>query len=49
MRDDINYSVNQLARAMSKPSKVFITAAKHRLRYLKGNMSLALVYRIGCF
>ena len=28
-RDDILYSVNQLARAMSKPSKAHMTAAKH--------------------
>ena len=34
---------------MSKPSKLHMTAAKHLLRYLKGNMSLALTYRTGCF
>ena len=46
---DITYSVNQLARAMSKPYKLHMTAAKHLLRYLKGNMPLALTYRTGCF
>ena len=48
-RYDITYSANQLARAMSKPSKVHRTAAKHFLRYLKGNMFLALTYRSECF
>ena len=48
-RYDITYAVNQLARAMSKPSKLHMTAAKRLLRYLKGNMSLALTYRTGCF
>ena len=48
-RYDITYSVNQLPRAMSKPYKLHITAAKHLLRYLEGSMSLALTYRTGCF
>ena len=42
---DITYGVNQLARAMSKPSKLHMTAAKHLVRFLKGNMSLALTYK----
>ena len=33
---DILYTVNQLARAMSKPSKAHMGAAKHLLRYLVG-------------
>ena len=33
-RYDILYAVNQLARAMSKPSKAHMAAAKHLLRYL---------------
>ena len=45
---DITYSVNQFARAMSKPSKLHITAAKHFLRYLKGTMSLVLTYPTAC-
>ena len=44
-RYDIIYAVNQLARAMSKPSKLHMTAAKHLVRFLKGNMSLALTYK----
>ena len=31
-RYDIGYAVNQLARAMSKPSKARMAAAKHLLR-----------------
>lgn len=38
IRYDIPYSVNQLARAMSKPSKVHMGAAKHLLRFLAGTM-----------
>ena len=48
-RSDITYAINQLARAMNKPSKLHMTAAKHLLRYLKGNMPLALTYQAGCF
>ena len=48
-RYDITYAVNQLVRAMNKPSKLHMTAAKHFLRYLKGNMSLALTYKTSCF
>ena len=48
-RYDIPYAVNKLARAMSKPSKLHKTAAKHLLRYLKGNMGLAVTYKTGCF
>ena len=48
-RFDITYAVNQLVRAMNKPSKLHMTAAKHFLRYLKGNMSLALTYKTSCF
>ena len=35
-RYDIMYSTCQLARAMSRPSKVHMGAAKHLLRYLAG-------------
>ena len=48
-RYDITYAVNQLARAIRKPSNIDMTAAKHILRYLKGDMSLALTHRTGCF
>ena len=48
-RYDIAHAGNQLARATSKPSKLYMSAAKHLLQYLKGNMSLALTHRTGCF
>ena len=35
-RYDIVYSSGQLARAMSRPAKVYTGAAKHLLRYLCG-------------
>ena len=38
-RYDITSAVNRLARAMSKPSKFRMTAAKQLLRYLKENVS----------
>ena len=34
----ILYAVNQLARAMYKPSKAHMAAAKHLLRYLAGTV-----------
>ena len=37
-RYDILFAVNQLARAMTKPSKAHMTAAKHLLRYLAGTI-----------
>ena len=48
-RYDITYAVNQLARAMRKPSKLHMTSAKHLLRYLIGDMDLAITYKTGCF
>ena len=48
-RYDITYAVNQLARAMSKPSKPHMAAAKYLLRYVKGDMGLAITYKTGCF
>ena len=48
-RYDITYAVNQLARAMRKPSKLHMTAAKHLLRCLKGDMGLPITYKTGCF
>ena len=38
-RHDIIFTVNQLARAMSKPSKLHKAAAKHLLLYLNGDTS----------
>ena len=48
-RYDIMYSSGQLARAMSKPSKVHMGAAKHLLRYLAGTTNLTIVYTQGGF
>ena len=44
-RYDITYAVNQLARAMSKPSKLHTTAAKHLLSCLKGDMGLVITHK----
>ena len=43
-RYDIGYAVNQLARAMCKPSKAHMAAAKHLLRYLAGTTNFAITY-----
>ena len=48
-RYDILYAVNQLARAMSKPSKAHMAAAKHLLRYLAGTVDFAITYKQGGF
>ena len=48
-RYDIGYAVNQLARAMCKPSKAHMAAAKHLLRYLAGTTNLAITYKRGGF
>ena len=45
----VMYSTCQLARAMSKPSKVHMGAAKHLLRYLAGTLDFSLVYKKGGF
>ena len=48
-RYDISYAVKQLARAMSKPSKVHMGAAKHLLRYLAGTVDFSITYKQGGF
>ena len=48
-RYEILYAVNQLARAMSKPSKAHMAAAKHLLRYLAGTVDFAITYKQGGF
>ena len=48
-RYDILYAVNQLARAMSKPSKAHMRAAKHVLRYLAGSANFPIAYKRGGF
>ena len=48
-RYDIMYSTCQLPRAMSRPPKVHMGAAKHLLRYLAGTTDFTLVYKKGGF
>ena len=48
-RYDILYAVNQLARAMSKPSKAHMAAAKYVLRYLAGPVNFPITYERGGF
>ena len=48
-RYDILYTVNQLARAMSKPSKAHMGAAKHLLRFLAGSTDFSITYKQGGF
>ena len=46
---DIMYACSQLARALSKPSKVHMGAAKHLLRYLAGTKDFAITFKRGKF
>ena len=46
-RYDILDAVNQLARAMSKPSKAHMGAAKHVLWYLAGSVNFPITYKRG--
>ena len=46
---DTIYAVNQTARAMSKPSKLRMAAAKNLLLYPKVNMPLVMTCKTGCF
>ena len=48
-RYDVMYAVCQLARAMSKPSKVQMGAAKQLLRYFAGTTNFSIVYKRGGF
>ena len=48
-RFDILYAVNQLARAMSKPSKANMAADKHLLCDLAGKVEFAISYKQGGF
>ena len=40
--DTDSQTVNQLARAMTKPSKAHMAAAKHLLRYLAGTIDFCI-------
>ena len=44
---DLLYAVNQLARAMSKPVKPHMGAAKHLLRYLAGSKKIPTTFKQG--
>jgi hypothetical protein len=44
-RLDIFYAVNQLIQVMVKPTKLFLEAGKHVLRYLRGTSEYGLWYR----
>ena len=48
-RYDVMYAVCQLARAISKPSKSHMGAAKQLLRYLAGTTDFSIVYKRGGF
>ena len=45
LRYDLIYATGQLARPMSKPSKVHLVAAKHALRYLAGTTDFHITYK----
>jgi hypothetical protein len=44
-RPNICYAANQLSQAMVNPTKLFWTAGKHVLRYLRGTYKYDLWYR----
>ncbi|CAJ2640974.1 unnamed protein product [Trifolium pratense] len=46
-RPDLAFSVCLIARYMDKPTDMHLTAAKRILRYLKGTMSLGILYKRG--
>ena len=48
-RYDILSTINQLARAMSKPSVAHMGAAKHLLRYLTGSIDFSITCKQGGF
>ena len=49
LRYDIMYAVDQLARPMTKPSKIHIIAEKHTLCYLAGTTGFSNTYKRGGF
>ncbi|CAM9556803.1 unnamed protein product, partial [Sphacelaria rigidula] len=48
-RCDVQFVVNQPARAMSRPPKAHMNAAKHLLRYLAKSASFDITYNKGGF
>ena len=47
LRYEILYAVNQLARAISKPSKAHMEATKHGLRHMAGSVNFPITYKRG--
>ena len=45
LRDDLVYATGQLARQMSKPSKVNLAAAMHAVPYLAGKTDFHITYK----
>ena len=48
-RYSIEYTINQLAQAVSKLSRAPMTAAKYLLNYLAGTTNFGIVYNQGGF
>ena len=48
-RFDLSYTALQLSKACSNPARAHMTAAKHALRYLRGNPDLPITYKTGQF
>jgi len=46
-RLDIMFIVSLISRCMSKPTKLYLQAAKRTLRYLKGTVSYEILYKRG--
>jgi hypothetical protein len=46
-RPDLAYSVCLVARFMERPTKMHVAAIKRIMRYLKGTLSLGIMYKKG--
>jgi len=44
-RPDMRYAINQLSKAMVRPTKLYWKAENHVSRYLKGTTQFGLSYR----
>ena len=44
-RPDICYSVTRLSQDLAKPNSFHLTRTKHILHYLKGTISLSLIFK----
>ena len=47
MRPDLAFTVTPLSQFLTQPTKYYIRAAKHVLRYLKGTRDLKLLFPLG--